>query len=188
MSQLWLVRHGQTDWNVEGRYQGQSDIPLNETGRAQARALAEQWAGQKFEALYSSDLKRAYETACILGARLNLKVQVDPSLREICQGEWEGLQVQCIAQRYQAEVTRMHGNRQDFRAPGGESVTEVGQRMAQAADRIAQTHPHGGVLIVSHGMSVSTLYCLSQAISLAEAYLHIPENGQPVRVEWGGSL
>lgn len=187
MTQLWLVRHGQTDWNVEGRYQGQSDVPLNETGRAQARALAAQLAGQKFEALYSSDLKRAYETASILGARSNLTVQVDLSLREICQGEWEGLQVQVIAERYQAEVTCMRANRQDFRAPGGETVTEVGQRMAQAADRIAKKHPHGTVLVVSHGMSVSTLYCQSQSISLAEAYLHIPENGQPVIIEWNGN-
>jgi 2,3-bisphosphoglycerate-dependent phosphoglycerate mutase len=85
MTQLWLIRHGLTDWNLEGRYQGQSDIPLNAEGLAQARRLAERLKGTSIEALFSSDLLRAYQTAKILGECLGLPVQADPRLREIHQ-------------------------------------------------------------------------------------------------------
>jgi probable phosphoglycerate mutase len=76
MTELWLVRHGQTDWNLEGRYQGQSDIPLNAAGLEQARQLAERLSVTHFEALYSSDLQRAFQTVAILGERLGLAVRL----------------------------------------------------------------------------------------------------------------
>jgi 2,3-bisphosphoglycerate-dependent phosphoglycerate mutase len=83
MTLLWLIRHGQTDWNLEGRYQGQCDAPLNAAGRAQAEALASRLTGQSFAALYSSDLQRARETAEIIGAQLGLFSQCEVRLREI---------------------------------------------------------------------------------------------------------
>lgn len=183
MTDLWLVRHGQTDWNVEGRYQGQSDVPLNEAGRQQARDLAARLAGQHFEAVYSSDLARARETAEIVAAALGLPVRLDRRLREICQGEWEGLQVKDISGRFVKDVAHARENPLHSRAPGGESVGEVAARMAVAASDIAREHPGGRVLVFSHGLAVSTLFCQAHCLSLAEAYQHIPENGTPIIVQ-----
>lgn len=91
MTRLILVRHGETDWNVEGRYQGHSDVPLNARGRAQAARLAEALRGSDIRAIYSSDLARARETAEALAHATRLAVQHDPRLREIDQGDWEGM-------------------------------------------------------------------------------------------------
>jgi broad specificity phosphatase PhoE len=87
---LLLVRHGETDWNAEGRLQGHTDMPLNDLGRRQARALADELAGDGIEAVYSSDLARASETAEIVAERLGLPVGLDPDLREKDWGTWEG--------------------------------------------------------------------------------------------------
>ena len=91
MTTLLLVRHGETDWNAEGRLQGHTDRPLNAHGRTQAKDLAERLAGEGADAIYASDLSRAKETAEILGARLGLPVVIDADLREKNWGNWEGL-------------------------------------------------------------------------------------------------
>src|SRR3954452_24611267 len=88
---LLLVRHGETDWNAEGRLQGHTDRPLNEYGRRQAKELAARLAGGHVDAIYASDLSRARETAEIVGERLGLTVVIDPDLRETNWGTWEGL-------------------------------------------------------------------------------------------------
>jgi broad specificity phosphatase PhoE len=184
MSELWLVRHGQTDWNVQGIYQGQSDVPLNETGRTQARELALKLQGQHFEAIYSSDLSRARETAEILAKHLDLSLKIDRRLREICHGEWEGMHVQDIAVRYNLDMNTPHKRPVDSRAPGGESVIEVKERMIAAANDLTSAYPMGQILVVSHGLAVAALYCEASGLPLAEAYRHIPQNGQPVVVPW----
>jgi alpha-ribazole phosphatase len=184
MTQLHLVRHGQTDWNVAGRYQGQTDLPLNAVGRAQAEALARQLTGAPFEAVYSSDLKRAQETAETLAANLGLRVQLDRRLREINQGEWEGQLVADIAAGYQAAWADRTGDPVNARAPGGESVAEVAARLAEAAGEIARAHPLGPVLIVSHGLALATLICQARGRPLSEAYQAIPGNGQPEVIAW----
>src|ERR1700731_205740 len=91
MTTLLLVRHGETDWNAEGKLQGHPHRPLNEYGRQQAEALAASFSTGSIDALYASDLSRARETAEILGAKLGLGVEVDPDLREKNWGNWEGL-------------------------------------------------------------------------------------------------
>src|SRR5438876_6692501 len=88
---LILARHGETDWNRDGRFQGHADPPLNDRGREQARSLADALADQPIEAIYSSDLRRAHETAQIVAQRQGLEVLVDPDLRERDVGEWSGL-------------------------------------------------------------------------------------------------
>lgn len=188
MTRFCLIRHGQTDWNLEGRYQGQSDVGLNEAGRAQARSLARQLQGQSFAAIYSSDLKRAKETAEIIAALHHLPVTVEPRLREINQGEWEGQLVDAIKARY-AELWRQRNvDPASVRPPGGETVGEVAKRMYAALDHIARLHPNAAVLIASHGLALATVLCKTRGIPVGQAYEVIPENAGPIWIKWDGFI
>ena len=146
MTELLLVRHAETEWNREGRWQGHADPPLNEAGRAQARALAEALAGERLDAIYTSDLRRAAETAEILGAALGRPVTSDPDLREIDVGSWSGLTRSEVAEQFP-----------DWETHDGESRDELEARVVGAVRRIAQRHPDGRVVIVSHGGSIRSL-------------------------------
>lgn len=184
MTNFLLVRHGQTDWNAARRYQGQADIPLNETGIRQAHSLAQCLNGQNYTALYASDLKRAVQTAAILAQPLNLEINIDIRLREICQGVWEGLSFDEVQEKYAEDLKHGFEDPTYSRAPGGESVAEVAARMAAAANDIASLHPAGRVLIVSHGLAVSTLFCQANDIPLNDVYHHIPDNAVPLSISW----
>jgi 2,3-bisphosphoglycerate-dependent phosphoglycerate mutase len=150
-----LVRHGETDWNAEGRLQGHTDTPLNDFGRRQARALAEDLAGEAVDAVYSSDLSRARETAEIVAERLGLPVVLDPDLREKDWGTWEGL---TAAERDHVELA-------------GETTGAHRARVLRSLHSIADRHPAGRVLVVTHGGSVRRV----QAITLGMA-LPVVEN------------
>jgi alpha-ribazole phosphatase len=184
MTRLCLVRHGQTDWNIEGRYQGQSDVPLNENGRAQARALARQLQEHSFTAIYSSDLQRAKETAEIIAAVVKLPVISDRRLREINQGEWEGQQVDIIRSRYSNLWQQRSVDPAKVRPPGGETVEEVARRVYAVTEEIAAQHPTGSVLIVSHGISLAALICRMRGIPIGRAYTEIPGLATPVWFDW----
>ncbi len=186
MTRFCLVRHGQTDWNLTGRYQGQSDVPLNEMGRAQAYLAAGRLHNQRFAGIYSSDLQRAKETAEILGRCLGLPISLEPCLREIHQGEWEGQFVDVIREHY----TRLWQARiidpVSIRPPGGETVGEVAHRVCAALDAIARLHPDSPVLVVSHGLAIATAICSASGVPLGEAYSRIPANAAPFWIEWHG--
>jgi broad specificity phosphatase PhoE len=184
---LWLIRHGETDWNRNGLYQGQADIPLNATGLTQARAAAEELARveRPFTALYSSPLLRARQTAAETALRLGCKVHEDQRLMEIHQGEWTGKNYLTVVAQF-GDPLQAAGMRDTLnsRAPGGESVAEVAARMRAAADEISTRHPNGDVLVFTHGLALATLYCQSAGISLEEVYHHIPHNGQVIIIKW----
>lgn len=184
MTALILARHGVTDWNLLGRYQGQADPPLNSAGRQQAATLAGQLAGTPLEAIYTSDLRRAYDTAQIVAARLGLPVSVDPRLREINQGAWEGLLHADVLAQYPREWAARVGDPLHSRPPGGESVTDVARRVWAAADDIARACRAGPVLIVSHGLALACLLVKAWSLPLAEARQHIPDNAAPISVAW----
>ncbi|HPS48504.1 MAG TPA: histidine phosphatase family protein, partial [Flexilinea sp.] len=130
MTRFCLIRHGQTDWNLEGRYQGQSDIPLNSTGIKQARLIARVLRDEQFDAVYSSDLLRALRTAEIITEyHDSLKINTDPRLREVNQGEWEGLTRDAIRDRYPKIWEALIENPVSVRPPGGETVVEVQSRV-----------------------------------------------------------
>jgi broad specificity phosphatase PhoE len=133
---LYIVRHGQTDWNVEKRMQGQTDIPLNDTGREEARKLSDHLKGEIFDAIYSSDLKRATETASLITL---CKPKTDVRLRERHFGHWEG--------KLQAEL--YHLPKED--RTGFEKDEEVLKRAFEALTEIAMYHPGQKVLVVTHG-------------------------------------
>jgi broad specificity phosphatase PhoE len=184
MTKLCLVRHGQTDWNLQGRYQGQSDVPLNQIGLAQAHTLVRQLQGQTFAAIYSSDLKRAGETALIIADAMHLPVNFEARLREINQGEWEGQLVDKIRARYENLWQMRSVDPAGLRPPGGETVSELAERLQAALDEIAHLHPGLSVLIVSHGLALATVLCKVRGIPIGQAYTVIPENAEPVWVEW----
>lgn len=147
MTTLLLARHGETDWNRELRIQGHSDVALNDVGRAQARALADELAGVELAAVYSSDLSRARETAKIAATGRGLPVLVDPDLRERDYGCWEGLTRSEIEARYGSHAHH-----------DGETDEEVRARMAGAVARIVAAHPGARVLVVSHGGALNALW------------------------------
>ena len=181
---LWLVRHGQTDWNVEARYQGQTDVPLNSVGVQQAQALAVDLSGQHFDAVFSSPLQRARLTAEIIAAEHFLPVQLDERLREIHQGLWEGEIYHNLVVRFPDEMRKRRENPYQFRPPKGESAAEVAARVAQAADDIARLYPGGSVLVVSHALTLAALYCQANHLPPDEVYDHLPQNAHPVVVKW----
>jgi broad specificity phosphatase PhoE len=148
---LFLVRHGETDWNAEGRLQGHTDRPLSDYGRRQARQLAEELEGEELEAIYSSDLARARETAEIVGERLGLPVALEPELREKDWGTWEGLNA---VERDRVEFV-------------GESTEAHQERMLRALRRIADRHPGDGrVLVVTHGGSMRRVQTAAMGMAL----------------------
>ena len=146
MTTLLLARHGETDWNHEGRWQGWADPPLNETGRAQARELAEQLRSAPFDAVYSSDLSRAYETAEIVAAPHDVPVAADPGLREIDVGSWSGLTRGELKERFP------NGER-----PDGETRDQHRARVHAAVERIARANLGQRILIVTHGGTMRAL-------------------------------
>src|SRR5439155_19215192 len=141
MTMLLLVRHGETDWNAEGKLQGHTDRPLNDYGRRQAEILADVFAGESIDALYASDLSRARETAEILGEKLGLAVAVDPDLREKNWGTWEGLTAD----------ERLHI------AYEGETSEDHRERTLRAVQRIVERHPGERIVVVTHGGSLRRL-------------------------------
>jgi broad specificity phosphatase PhoE len=140
---ILLVRHGETDWNLTRRVQGHTDRPLNDTGRAQARELAARLADEPLDAVYSSDLLRAHETARIIAAGRGLDVTAVPDLRERDFGTWEGLTDDEILTRYPDARERPWGD--------AETREEMSRRVLEALERIAETHPGKRVLVVAHG-------------------------------------
>jgi broad specificity phosphatase PhoE len=142
------VRHGATDWNRLKRAQGQADIELNLEGHRQAIAAAEEFAHLNIDAVYSSDLKRSLDTARPIAEAHGLEVITDPDFREIDQGEWEGLSVDEIKERW----PDLWGPARHFSArPGGESPEQVRARALVGIRRVVERHPEGAVVIVSHG-------------------------------------
>lgn len=184
MTEIWLVRHGQTDGNLHNIVQGQRDIPLNATGIEQARALADQLVDISFTAVYSSDLSRAMQTATIIAERKGLKVIPDARLREIRQGVWEGLPFEQVIKDFRPDFSPNPVYITTPRAEGAESVAEVLARMVEAANETLTRHPVGRVLFCTHGMASAALYCLARGIPLAHVGEHIPQNGQPLVISF----
>ncbi len=168
-TRLCLVRHGETDWNASGRLQGHSDIPLNQLGRAQARAMAERLAGQNFVALFSSDLARAAETAAAAAARLGLEVETAPALRERFLGTFQGLTHAEAQMRYPADYARFRARDPDHLLPGGgESLRAFAARIAAALAALAESRPGGALLIITHGGVLDVAHRLATGQGLQE--------------------
>jgi len=152
-----LLRHGQSTWNAEGRWQGQADVPLSPLGEAQAREAAGRVAAGDFQRLVSSHLQRARRTAEILGEALGLAVEIDAELREIDVGEWQGLTRDEIRARAPEALADWSEGRSES-TPGGELRTHLTERARLALLRAAAaSSPGDRVLLVSHGALIRNL-------------------------------
>jgi broad specificity phosphatase PhoE len=156
VSVLLLARHGETDWTREKRWQGHADPPLNDRGREQARTLAENLAGVRLDAVYSSDLRRASETAAIVSAERCLDVRLDPKLRENDFGDWTGLTRDEVERRFPEGALLRKSGRQGWR--GGESYEEMADRIVRAVEAIAASHPEEQVLVVTHNGPIRAVH------------------------------
>lgn len=178
MTHLYLIRHGQTDWNIERRWQGQADVPLNAKGRQQAAQTAVALADVGLSTIYSSDLSRAYDTACALAGTTGLPVYVDQRLREINQGEWQGLLVTEIQARYGEAFYERRKNPLTVAPPGGETVFQVKERVVQAIEDIISQHPRERVAVVSHGFALAVIQTHYLGRSFDEVWDMIPDNDE----------
>lgn len=148
---LILARHGETEWNASGRWQGHADPPLNERGRAQAAALADALKAADVEAIVASDLRRALETAELVGRGLGLAVTSDRGLREIDVGSWSGLTRTQVSERFPDGFARWQAGEIGH---DGETREELTERIVAALLRIGRVHEGKRVLVVTHGGAI----------------------------------
>jgi len=177
MTRLLLARHGETDWNRERRFQGQLDVPLNATGHEQARQLAERLAREPFQVIYTSDLRRAYDSAALVSGG-HVTICADERLREMHYGAFQGLT--------HVEMEALHPNIyaawQPTRRqvpPGGETVTQFAARIDSFLhDMAARFDDDHTVLVLSHGEVLQMLICLALDFPAARYWqFSVPNNG-----------
>jgi len=157
-TRLCIVRHGETDWNAEKRIQGHIDIPLNETGRAQAMATAFGVAHHGFAALYASDLGRAWQTAQAAAERLGLDIRPAPGLRERHYGIFQGLTAEEGARKYPAAHACYAARDPDYDFETGESLRGFADRVVAGVEWLVRHHAGQTVLAVSHGGVLDIIY------------------------------
>ncbi len=158
MTEIILVRHGETEWNVEKIFRGRIDIELNETGIKQAELLAEYLSDLKIDAIYSSPLKRALKTAEIIVGYHKLDVEIAPGLIDFDYGKWQGLSHQEVKDKYKELYAEWIKNPHQIKMPAGESLDEVRERARSVVDDVIAKHD-GTVVLVSHRVVNKALIC-----------------------------
>jgi len=156
---LYLIRHGETDWNKLEKCQGVSYIPLNTNGIRQAKDLAYSLRDEELSAIYSSDLSRAITTAKEVAKYHPADVKIDERFREMDQGEFEGLEFRNLREKYGKIKKKWRDEPETLRLPGGETLTEVQERAWNGINNLLNLYNEGSVLLVSHNMTIITLLC-----------------------------
>ena len=158
--QVVLLRHGATEWNLQGRCQGASDIELSEVGVRQAEAIAACLSQEKIDAVYSSHLKRALQTAHAVSRPHHLPVRVERDVRELDHGELEGLTFNEIKQNYGEFLARWRAEPAELPIPGGERLADVSERAWKGLQRIVDGHDgESTVVVVSHNFPILGIIC-----------------------------
>ena len=165
-TRVLAIRHGETAWNVDGRIQGQLNVPLNEMGRWQVTRLALAVADEGIAAIYASDLLRAMETAQAVSRGCGVGIVTDVGLRERGFGEFEGMSYTTINARWPEMAERWRRRDPSFGAPGGETLNQFFARSVAAASRLAALHPGETIALVSHGGVMDCLYRAASHIAL----------------------
>jgi len=159
LPRVLMVRHGNTTGNSAERFWGQTDVELSAAGESQAERLADRLAAEKIDVIYSSELRRAVATAEIIASRHQMKVTACLELLEINFGKVEGLNFSEIGQRYPELISTWTTRSPSFRFPGGESITDLDQRVSQFPDRLKKHPPEATVLVVAHSGVLRLLIC-----------------------------
>jgi broad specificity phosphatase PhoE len=184
-TEIILMRHGETDWNAEGRVQGQDGPGLNAAGRQQAEAAAQSLRGTRIDAIYASDLPRAAETAQIVAAALNHPpLNHDARLREQHLGEWQGLPYTDYKERITSLREFFAEQPLGAAPPGGESRLDVAQRIVPAMNEIAEKHGGERVLVISHGGTLGVLRAIAAGGDAYDTRNHGMENTEIVVITW----
>lgn len=157
-TRIIAIRHGETAWNVDTRIQGHLDIPLNDTGRWQARRVGAALAGEELSAIYASDLGRAHQTAQAVAERAGLPVVADVGLRERAFGNFEGKTFAEIEADWPDQALRWRKRDPAFEPVGGESLLRFRERIVGTLNRLAARHPGGQIVLVGHGGVMDVLY------------------------------
>ena len=186
MTDFVVIRHGETDWNREHRFQGQIDVPLNAMGQQQAQRLATALAGERVDLLLSSDLQRARQTALPLERTLARTAQVQPGFREQGFGVLEGLDVPTIKTRHPELWAQWLRHDADYALPSGESVRQFHARVLAALRDLAREHAGKTLLLVTHGGVLDMLWRTAHGLSLnGPRECAIPNTGIN-RLRWRG--
>lgn len=157
MSKLYLVRHGESEWNILNKVQGQSNVSLTNKGKQQAMKIGKRLKHENINLIFSSDLKRAIQTANIIGEFTNLEVISLEELREIRFGVWEGLTTKEIMEKYINEHTIWMTEPHNLSLPEAERLIELQERLLKAVNDLVRKDKNKNILIVSHGASIKTL-------------------------------
>ena len=174
MAQFYFIRHGETEWNAAGRLCGRTDVPLSEAGRRQARLLAARLKPVPFEAMYTSPLRRALETASILGQAIGRESTVDNRLVELSYGSWEGRTYEESNLANPDIYASWQADPASAAPPEGESGEQLIQRIKPFLADMVQRHPFGNVMVVCHRTVCRLLACHIMGVPLAEYRKHIP--------------
>ena len=165
---LYLIRHGETDWNIEQKCQGFSDTPLNATGRRQAEASARYLSDTRIEAIYSSTLRRAAEMAAIIAKYHDAAVHTNDALRELNQGDFEGLRLADLMEKHADFLQRWFLDPADLQIPGGESLRQMQTRAWSALEEIVEKHSDGTIVVVCHNLCNLSLLCRIMKLDQAD--------------------
>jgi probable phosphoglycerate mutase len=190
VTEVLLIRHGETDWNAERRLQGHLDIPLNAEGRRQAAALGQALSGEKLDAVIASDLLRARQTAQQIAAPRGMTIHIEPGLRERCYGAFEGMLYADIGERYPEAFAAWKERDIDARFPEGENVAETlrefSDRAVGAITRIASAGKYRRIAVVTHGGVLECAYRAAQGIGFAHERDFDIFNASINRFLWNG--
>ena len=191
MTEILLIRHGETAWNAKKRLQGHLDIPLNEEGERQAAALGRALREESLDAIFSSDLQRARQTAQAVAVPRGLEVRLDRGLRERCYGAFEGMLYAEISQRYPDAYAAWQARDIDARFPEGvhvaETLREFSHRVVNTITRIVTENKYRRVAMVAHGGVLECAYRAAQGLGFAHARDFDIFNASVNRFTWDGA-
>ncbi len=170
MTRVIFVRHGETSWNHSKRYQGHSDIPLNEKGLQQAKLVARRLKGESIRAVYSSDLTRAIQTAEAIASKHSLRPMILPELREVNFGLWEGLTYEEIMADWPEILSAIYSKSGASLIPEGESFDDVQKRTTIGLAKCIADHDDETIAIVSHGGTMRVLLCDALGLDLTNMW------------------
>jgi broad specificity phosphatase PhoE len=176
---LLLIRHAESNWNATGRWQGHGNPPLSVRGRAQANALAREFARETIDVLVSSDLRRAADTAAILGQARGLRPELNPRLRELDVGNWQGLTRDQIESTASDVLRRFDAGDLDVRPGGGENRREIAQRAFSVVTQLVDAHPGRRLAIVTHLGVIRALLGEFSRLAFSDGTRSVPPGSEP---------